>query len=101
MFYELLSILILSIRGHRILKWRCKTPVGEIDIISKKGKHIFINEVKYRKNIEDAYHFINPKYQNRLEKTYYWWLYNNSKFESLEPQFKYIFWHKMFRMKYI
>ncbi|QEK38240.1 hypothetical protein FZC35_02595 [Candidatus Cytomitobacter indipagum] len=100
-FYELLSVVILFLRGHKILKWRFKTPVGEIDIISKKGSFVFVNEVKYRKNIENAYHFTESKYQNRLERTYYWWLKSNSKYENCELKIKYIFWHKKFRMRYI
>ena len=48
--YEFLSILVLKCKGHKILKWRMRTPVGEIDIISQKSGVIFIHEVKYRKS---------------------------------------------------
>ncbi len=101
LLYEFFSIIFLLFKGHKILSWRYKTPVGEIDIISKFKQHIFIHEVKYRANVEDAYHFTSPKYSKRLERTYYWWLNNNAKYSNYEPKFKYIFWHKVFRIKYI
>ncbi len=101
LIYEFISIFVLLFKGHKILSWRLKTPVGELDIISKRGKYIFVNEVKYRKNMEDAYFLISDKYSSKLEKSYYWWLNKNYKYQNCELKIKYILWSKIFRMEYI
>lgn len=45
---EAFAALYLRCRFHSICHMRYKTPVGEIDIISKRGNTIYITEVKYR-----------------------------------------------------
>lgn len=101
LIYEFFSVLFLFFRGHKILRWRYKSSVGEIDIISKKRGVIFVHEVKYRRELEQIYHLVNNQYQARLERTYYWWLQNNQQYNSYELRIEYIFWHKRFRMKRI
>ncbi|MEH0831339.1 YraN family protein [Anaplasma bovis] len=43
---ELIAILILKVKLQKILYHRYKTYVGEIDIISLRGKSLFFTEVK-------------------------------------------------------
>ncbi|MBM5782594.1 MAG: YraN family protein [Pelagibacterales bacterium] len=47
---EKISIFLLRIKGYKILFWRYKTYLGEIDIIAKKGNLIVVAEVKARKS---------------------------------------------------
>ena len=102
LLYEFFSIIYLFCIGHKILKWRAKTPVGEIDIISIKRNKIYINEVKYRKILTDCYDVVTTKYESRLQKAYYWWLNNHQnyhKYFNLELQIQYLFWYKQYRLK--
>lgn len=46
---EIISLIFLSAKGYKILKWRHKTPFGEIDILARKSSRIIAIEVKYRK----------------------------------------------------
>ena len=45
---ERLCVLILWLQGYRIVARRARTPLGEIDIVARKGKTLAIIEVKYR-----------------------------------------------------
>jgi putative endonuclease len=45
---ERLCVFSLWLRGYRILARRCRTPVGEIDIVARKNMTLAIIEVKYR-----------------------------------------------------
>jgi putative endonuclease len=43
----------LRLKGWSILDTRVKTPVGEVDIVARRGGLVAFVEVKWRKNKED------------------------------------------------
>ena len=45
---ELRAKWVLRLKGYRILETRFKTPVGEIDLIARKGRLLVFVEVKGR-----------------------------------------------------
>jgi putative endonuclease len=45
---ETLAALFLNLKGYRILARRVKTPVGEIDLIARRGRVTVFVEVKAR-----------------------------------------------------
>lgn len=47
------AALWLQMKGWRILDRRRKTPLGEIDLIAKRGKVVAFIEVKWRKRAEE------------------------------------------------
>ncbi len=49
LFAEKATMLFLWIKGYKIIAWRYKNNLGEIDIIALKGKFIVFIEVKARK----------------------------------------------------
>jgi len=51
---EAICTLSLRLRGYRILARRFKTPLGEIDIIARRGNRIAFIEVKARQDLEQA-----------------------------------------------
>lgn len=65
---EKLCELWLRLKGYRILTTRHKSPVGEIDIIAKRGNVIVAVEVKNRTDRETALHAITPRQQNRITR---------------------------------
>jgi putative endonuclease len=53
-FAETLAAWSLRIKGFRIIARGFRTPVGEIDIIARRGGLLVFIEVKARRNITDA-----------------------------------------------
>jgi len=48
----------LSVTGWRVLAWRWKCPLGEIDLVAKRGKIISFIEVKARQKEQAAINLI-------------------------------------------
>lgn len=63
---EALAAWYLRAKGYRILEQRYKTPVGEIDLIAKRGNMIAFCEVKRRSNEQIARHSITLKQRSRI-----------------------------------
>lgn len=51
---EQLAAWLLRLKGYRILDRRVRCPVGEIDIIAKRGRTLCFVEVKHRATLEAA-----------------------------------------------
>ncbi|MEL7446282.1 MAG: YraN family protein [Pseudomonadota bacterium] len=49
----------LRLKGWQILAQRVKTPLGEIDLVARKGKLVSFVEVKWRKRSVDLDHAID------------------------------------------
>lgn len=64
---EYLAALYLMLKGYRILSIRYKTPIGEIDIIAKRGNLIAFVEVKSRSNMQLAVDAVSTQSQRRIE----------------------------------
>lgn len=62
---EARAALWLRAKGWRVLDRRVKTPVGEIDLVAKRGKLIAFVEVKWRSSMEELDHAID---QHRLAR---------------------------------
>ena len=72
LFAEILTCIYLMFKGYRIIKWRYKISVGEIDILAKKKNLFVIVEVKYRKNSETVMYSISNNQQKRLINSAKW-----------------------------
>lgn len=49
---EWLAAAYLRLKGYRVLEMRARTPIGEIDILARKGNLVAIIEVKQRSDRE-------------------------------------------------
>jgi putative endonuclease len=56
---EMLAALWLQIRGWRILGRRLRTPVGEVDLVARRGRTVAFVEVKARRSVEQAGHALD------------------------------------------
>lgn len=56
----------LRLRGYKILERRYKTPVGEVDVIARRGRCIVFVEVKARGTMDDALYAVQPKQVARV-----------------------------------
>jgi len=65
---EAICTLSLRLRGYRILARRFETPLGEIDIIARRGNLIAFIEAKARQNLELAAHSIGKQQQSHIAR---------------------------------
>ncbi len=63
---ETLAAWWLRLHGYRILAFRYKTPVGEIDLVAKRFRTLAFVEVKARTNRADAADAIHARNQQRV-----------------------------------
>lgn len=66
MWTERLAILYMILKGYRILAHRFLSPLGEIDLVLKKGKTIVFMEVKNRPSFTLGLESITPRQQKRI-----------------------------------
>ncbi|WP_416236794.1 YraN family protein [Rhizobium sp. CC-YZS058] len=71
---EYRAALALLLTGHRLLALRYRTPVGEIDLIARKGDLILIVEVKARSSLRSAVDAVPPAAQARIRAASLLWL---------------------------
>ena len=71
---ERLAALWLQMKGYRILERRFKTPVGEIDLIIKRGRTIAFVEVKARENQRAALEAVSAKARARIARAAEWYM---------------------------
>ncbi len=63
---ELCAEIVLRLKGYRILARRYKTPVGEIDIVARRGRMIAFVEVKFRRSLPEALESLTPSMKGRI-----------------------------------
>lgn len=68
LFAESLARLYFAMKGYRVLAARYRTPVGEIDLIVKRGKSIAFVEIKRRQSLDAAAESIQPRQQQRITR---------------------------------
>jgi len=56
----------LVARGYAILARRFKSPVGEVDIVARRGAELLFVEVKARHRLDDAAASVTPRQQRRI-----------------------------------
>lgn len=71
---EWVACAFLMCKGYRPLARRFTTPVGEIDLIMKRGSTVIFVEVKARGNHADAAYSIHAKNQSRVVHASQWFL---------------------------
>ena len=65
---------LLRCKGYRILARRVRTPLGEIDIIARRGRTTAFVEVKERRTRDVALEAVSPRQARRLVGAARWWL---------------------------
>jgi putative endonuclease len=64
---ERLAAFALMLKGYRILARRFKTPLGEVDLIARRGEVLAIVEVKARRDLVAAMEAVTPSAERRIE----------------------------------
>ncbi len=66
---EHLAAALLIAKGYRILhrRWRC--PMGEIDLVARRGRQVVFIEVKARPHADGGLESITTKQRGRIERS--------------------------------
>jgi len=65
---ETLCAWVLRCKGYRILAQRYRTPVGELDIVARRGRTLVFVEIKARTSVAAAAEALRPKQRARLTR---------------------------------
>ena len=71
---EWIAALYLQCKGYEILKRRFKTPMGEIDLLVRKGNALIAIEVKARNTLEQAATALTSFQKRRIENALLFYL---------------------------
>ena len=84
---ETLAAWFLRVRGYGIVARRLRTPVGEIDIVARRGSVLAIVEVKARDTLQGAAEALTARQRSRLKRATDWLLAANPEFARLSLRF--------------
>jgi len=71
---EWMAAWFLRLKGYRVLARRYRTPVGEIDLIVRRGRLIAFVEVKARATPVEAVEAVTPANRHRVGRAAAAWL---------------------------
>lgn len=71
---EWLAALYLRGKGYRILDRRVKTPLGEVDLIAKRGGVVAFVEVKHRATLDLAVESVTQRAWQRIDRASEFWM---------------------------
>jgi putative endonuclease len=71
---ETRAAVYLMAKGYRILARRFRSPVGEVDIVARRGRVLAFVEVKARNRFDDAAESLLPRQRRRIAAAAAAWL---------------------------
>lgn len=77
----------LRLRGYRILARDFRTPVGEIDIVARRGGILVAIEVKARSDLLAASDALLPRQRRRIERALVYFLAHRPELSELAQRF--------------
>ena len=84
---EALAAWWLRLKGYRILARGLRTPVGEIDLVARRGRVLAMVEVKRRDQAATALEAIGPRQQSRIVRAAKLYLQRNRSLAGLDLRF--------------
>lgn len=84
---EYLALLWLCVKGYWPIATRYKTPVGEIDLVVRRGRTLAFIEVKARANREAAALAIHHKNQSRVVRASHYFLASHPEYQNYQVRF--------------
>ena len=71
---EIAALLLLALKGYRVIGRRVRTPFGEIDLVVRRGHVLAFVEVKARDEMAKAAEAVSPRQRQRIVRAAAWWL---------------------------
>lgn len=84
---ETLCRFSLRLRGYRIIASRLRTPLGEIDIVARRGDTLAVIEVKARADWAQANEAVSARQRGRLVRAAHAFLATNPQYAGLSLRF--------------
>ncbi len=84
---ELFCLWHLRLKGYRILARRYRTPVGEIDLVARRGGVLAAIEVKARGDLRMASEAVTARQRQRIARALSYFLANRPDLARLSPRF--------------
>lgn len=84
---EVICVIWLRFQGYRIIAQRQRTPVGEIDVVARRGEVLAIVEVKARSDRTKALESVSKRQRKRLERAAQWLIAGRTDLASLNIRF--------------
>ena len=84
---ELLCAWLLRLKGYRVLARRFKAPVGEIDIIARRGAVVAFIEVKARPTDALAAESLTPRQRRRIAHAALAWMQKRPELGRCDQRF--------------
>lgn len=96
-FAEYVALAHLTLKGYLLVSMRYKTPVGEIDLIMRRGKTLAFIEVKARRHAGDAAFAIHEKNQSRVMRASQQFLASHPGYSDYQVRFDAVLitWYRM------
>jgi len=90
---ETLAAWTLRLKGYRILASRFKTPVGEIDLVARRGNVLVFVEVKSRRAAGVGDQPVSSKQQQRITRAALAFVQQNQTFADHDMRFDLVLVH--------
>lgn len=97
---ERIAIILLLLKGYKILKHRYRNFLGEIDIIAEKSKTIIFIEVKARKNFSQIADVLSNNQINRIKNSAQFFINQNQHFQKYNFRYDLIAFNKVYLPKH-
>jgi putative endonuclease len=92
---EALAALYLRLKLYRVLARRAKTPLGEIDLVARKGDTLVFVEVKTRARVADETEAHAAVNRRRISRAASWYLSRDRRLDGLTVRFDLIFFGRL------
>ena len=86
-YAEILAALYLMLRGYRIIAWRYKTKIGEVDLIARRKQSLVFVEVKARQQLSTALESVTAQMRKRITAAANSFLIKNPQYQHYEMRF--------------
>ena len=84
---ERLAAWWLRLKGYRILARDVRAPVGEIDLVARRGKVLALVEVKARRDLAQASEAVTTRQKRRIERAAALFLQRHPRLSGLDLRF--------------
>lgn len=87
LYAEILAALYLMLRGYRIIAWRYKTKIGEVDLIARRRQSLVFVEVKARQELSTALESVTVQMRKRITAAANSFLIKHPQYQNSEMRF--------------